>query len=122
MIFNSGNVLPSFHYHSKKNYELSKGKSNDFDNPTKVVLEVDSTEGWLETPQDKTPIFETCAVLDSLMVAKKVDPGAVQVFDERFKRKGEDPTATKHIFKLVEDDDPFKFRLLLMEKAAKASF
>ncbi|KAK9034103.1 hypothetical protein V6N11_050281 [Hibiscus sabdariffa] len=60
MISNSGTFLPSFHFHSKKNDELSKGKSNDFDNPTKAVLEANSTKGLLETPQDKTPIFETC--------------------------------------------------------------
>ncbi|KAL4309995.1 hypothetical protein GQ457_01G018520 [Hibiscus cannabinus] len=55
-------------------------------------------------------------MLKSSMVVREVGSGAVQVFDERFVRKDEDPTITEPIFEFIESDDTFGFRLLLMDK------
>ncbi|KAK8548845.1 hypothetical protein V6N12_061749 [Hibiscus sabdariffa] len=90
------------------------------------------TGGFLsELPQNKFLIFMECGeltrglmepspnqspLLDSLVVAREVDSGATQIFDGRFVRKCKNPVADKLIFDLVESDDSYEFRLLLMAK------
>ncbi|KAK8506955.1 hypothetical protein V6N11_009342 [Hibiscus sabdariffa] len=100
--------------------------SVDYDDKTQV------TDGFLsELPHNKFLIFKGCGeltrsfmepspnqglLLDSLVVAREVDSGAAQVFDGRFVRKCKNPVADKLIFELVESDDPYGFRLLIMAK------
>ncbi|KAK8500281.1 hypothetical protein V6N12_068771 [Hibiscus sabdariffa] len=76
----------------------SNEKSTDVGNPTKVLLENNRAKGFLEPPQDKTPMAEGCGDLnkglsewslvqgvmsDPQMMAKEVSSCAAQVFDEK---------------------------------------
>ncbi|KAK8998337.1 hypothetical protein V6N11_083728 [Hibiscus sabdariffa] len=96
----------------------------------RTLLEDDSARGLLEQPEDNAIIPEVCGdlakrllgwsllqgvTLGLPMVTREVDLVATQMFDGRFVSKFKDPSAIKYIFELFENDDPYGFRLLLME-------
>ncbi|KAL4361978.1 hypothetical protein GQ457_04G039490 [Hibiscus cannabinus] len=105
---------------------VSEMISVDSDDKTQVI------DGFLsELSHNKFLIFKGCGkltmglmepspnqglLLDSLVVAGEVDSGTTQVFDGRFVRKRKNSVADKLICELVESDDPYGFRLLLMAK------
>ncbi|KAK9006639.1 hypothetical protein V6N11_018974 [Hibiscus sabdariffa] len=94
-----------------------------------------SSKGLLEFPQDKALTFKGCGeltwdktellliqgvLLDSVVVAREVESDSSQVFIGTFVRKCKAPAPSNSICKLVENDDPYGFRLSLMAKDNKA--
>ncbi|KAK9043580.1 hypothetical protein V6N11_071916 [Hibiscus sabdariffa] len=99
------------------------------------LLKEYSSIDLLEIPRDKALFFKGCGeltrdmteplltqgvLLDSIVVAREVESNSSQVFDGTFVRKCKIPPPSNSICKLVERDDPYDFRLLLMEKDNKA--